>query len=466
MKDEKRIQFNWDVLLARIKSKNIIPVVGLGVYWVQEDGSDQSILLYDHLAKKLSEEIGYSLNPEENNKFSKVVFEYFKKNKYDYNPDYRFMASTNLREILLEILSTVKLAPDNPLWKLARIKSFNLFINTTFDDFFVDILHRVRKYPTKFLSYTQQDKKLSELTGTLFKELKKSKQTLVYNIYGNLRERIESAFTEKDMLETIVSFQMDMVANPKNRLSQKLRSSSLLFMGCGYDDWLFRFFIRSMSNQEYQYPGEAKRKKYVSDMFGGEEKYNFNKLQNFLTSYDSDVYSSCSGKEFVDTLYRKLEKFPELIIPEAEFPETAFISFHGANREVAFKLEKRLRDDGISVWVDKQQFEPGDEVDATIISAMEKCPVFIPLISRESKELYLPNGNMKYHCQEWNWVYLFNNDKEGLPRKTIIPVVIDNTDWMYERFKNLNYVKIPGGSGGEYDKLKEKLLEFQLPQYF
>jgi hypothetical protein len=412
MAAERCERINWDELLERIEDRNIIPVLGHGLYRVcgRPGENRQSPLLYDYLAQKLAQECGFSLEPALNHKFSKAALHFLGKN----NPDYRVLKK--LRRFLLDRLKEIKLAPDqqNPLGKLARLKPFQLFINTAYDDFFLDTLACARNYPTRALNYTRTSKKLDLLTDGLFDDLENSCCTLVYNIYGNLRERVDPALTEKDILETIISFREQVGANPDNRLGQKLKESSLLFMGCGYDDWLTRFFIRTLANRPYQHPGaaDARAWKYVADGFDNNQKDPFEELPRFLIHYDADVCYAGSGAEFVDTLYEKLER---------DFPHT-------------------------------------------IIQAMKKCPVFIPLVSREAQNLFLENGDMKYHCQEWNWVWLFNheNKEEGHPPKTVIPVVIDGTDWMYDRYKNLNYVKIPGGGkGGEYGALKKRLLEFQ-----
>ncbi len=464
MKAGRCERINWDELLERIEDKNIIPVLGQGLYRVITEGNKSGVLLYEYLAEKLARECGFALDPAMNHKFSKAALHFLGKNK----PDYSVLKK--LRRFLLDRLKEIKLSPDqqNPLWKLARIKPFQLFINTAYDDYLVNTLGCTRNYQTRALSYTRTGKKLDLLNDDLFDDVENSRCTLVYNIYGNLRERIDPAFTEKDILETIVSFREQVGANPDNRLGEKLKESSLLFMGCGYDDWLFRFFIRTVANRPYRYPAAAETLawKYVADGFENNQKDPFEELPRFLINYDSDVCYAGSGAEFVKTLFEKLEQeFPHTIIPTTDFPETAFISFHGANRATAFQLASQLQKDGIKVWVDHREFKPGDKVDATIINAMKKCPVFIPLVSRESQNLFLENGDMKYHCQEWNRVWLFNheNEEEGHPPKTVIPVVIDDTPWMYERFKDLDYVKIPGGGGGEYGALKTRLLEFQLP---
>lgn len=449
----------WEELLERIENRTIIPVIGQGLYWVKdEQGKD--VLLYDHLAEKLAETVGYTLPQESHHKFAKAALQFLREKKKE---SYTFLkAIKELKNIFQDVLEKVKLPWDNPLSKVARIRAFNLFINTTYEDYLVNMLEIVRNHECKLLNYTLKDKKLRHLKDELFDKVEESKTTLVYNIYGNLLERVEPAFTEKDILETIISFNKNMQGNPDNPLSPMLENSSLLFIGCGYNDWLFRFFIRSISNQPFKslssHDDDIPRN-FVSDAFESSDE-----LPEFLKCYDSKVFYSRKGKgkEFVDTLFEKLKQhYPGEIIPVSEYPETAFISFPRENRAVAVKLESQLRDDGIKVWVDKNEVELGDEIDSIIESAITRCPVFIPLISKESKNFHHDNGKERYHYQEWKWA--LNTDKnEGNPPKIIIPVIIDNTDWIFEGFKKFLRCEIPGGVGGQYEELKNRLLKLQM----
>lgn len=453
---------NWKELLERIEDRSVIPVIGQELYWVEKAGQQDGCLLYDFLAEELAKEVKCKLTQGVNHKFSKAAFqflEFWRKNESYYN------AKRKLNQFLMDNLKTTKLAQDNPLSKLARIKPFNFFINTTYDNFLINALKKVRNHSCESLSYTLKDTKLDRLDDALFDKLEKSESTLVYNIYGNLHSKINSAFIEKDILETIISFHKDIETGPANRLSQELRGHSLLFIGCGYDDWLFRFFIRILSNQPFEIPTPENTEtqwKYVCGDFDNTiKKESSAELIQFLLCYDSKVFYAHNGEKFVDTLFEKLERsLPHTIISPSEFPETAFISFPGENREIALQLESQLRKDGIKAWVDKREIRPGNKIDSTIMNAMKKCPVFIPLISKESQKLLNENGEQRYFFQEWNWVLLFN-ETEGNPPKIIIPVVIDNTDWMYEKFREFAYVKIPGGKGGEYEELKKRLLEIQ-----
>ncbi|MCP5051619.1 MAG: hypothetical protein GY940_30915, partial [bacterium] len=207
----------------------------------EKDGQ-RDVLLYDYLMEKLAEETGTTPLPEDNHRFLNMALKFLKK----YHNDY-----LKLSKFLNNLVNDVTLTTANPLWKLARIKSFRLFINTGYDDFLTNTISTVRDYPTTPLNHTLNEKKFNKMTDSLFDAMDNQQATLVYNIFGNFgkHKNIQPAYTEKDILETIVEFQRDMKDNRENNLFQQLESGSLLFMGCGYDDWLFRFFIRTVANE-------------------------------------------------------------------------------------------------------------------------------------------------------------------------------------------------------------------------
>ena len=445
----KNHDFNWDELLQLIQLKKVIPVVGHGLYRVEKEGKER--LLYHYLAEKMAEKIGTPPLSEVSQRFSKTAFEFLKGNKNN----------LQLAKFLSAIVEEETLTAANPLWKLARVKAFNIFINTAYDHFLTDTVKSVRNIPTETHSYTLREKKLNKLDNDLFEKLEESKATLVFNIYGNLKNRIDSAFTEKDILETIVEFQKDMKAYPENNLFQALEGSSLLFMGCGYDDWLFRFFIRTVANVPYRLPKDPYKSLFIADDRFDDKKDPPHQLPRFLKDYETEIFYAGGGKDFVDTLFEKLEKeLPEEIIPVTDFPAFVFISFHGADRAAAVRLAANLREDGIDVWLDEKKFKPGDEVDDTIAKAIAKCPVFIPLVSEKTKNLQAESGGLKYHVREWEWG--FGNKKAGNNPKHIIPVNIDGTDWIYDKFAGLFYVTVKGGARVDgYDDLKTKLLNIQ-----
>jgi hypothetical protein len=438
--------FKWDELLGRIGRQNVIPVLGPGLYTVRTpDAGD--VLLFPYLAKKFAGKTGLSTG-DGSPSFAAVVFRYLEKNPDDY---------LGVNDFLVEHLKTVKPVPQGPLWKLARVKSFPLFITTTHDEFLEQVLAGVRDYPFSAVYYTVLDKRKHGLNPQLFQELKEGKRSLVYHIYGSAVHSVTPSYTEKDILETIVSLQKDMEMEPESPFFQELKTSSLLFIGCGYDDWLFRFFIRTMTNKAYNRISDPQGRSFIGDDF---ETFHCGGLCDFLKAHAAEVYYSPGNTGFVDQLFQRMsQRFPGKIIEPGMFPRLVFISFHGADRGAAKRLAENLRADGISVWLDERELKPGDTVDDEISRAISRCAVFIPIVSKNAQQLQPDDGrSVKYHIREWEWG--FGQYTQGQNPRRIMPVKIDDTPWMYRSFEKLIYLSIPGGERlGEYEKLRIRLRE-------
>ncbi|MGD2088817.1 MAG: toll/interleukin-1 receptor domain-containing protein [Candidatus Aminicenantes bacterium] len=449
--------FAWEKLLAHIRNGKVIPVIGLGLYRVEiESEGESEFLLYDYLAEQILKKCNTKLvlDPDENHKFPKACLEFLKfKNK----------GYLELSSFLKETLVGLHLTLSNPLWKLARINNFNLFINTAYDDFLEKTIKTVRCTPTKVLSYTELEKNLKQMDNACDPE-HHSKCTLVLHIFGKMKKCTDPAYTEKDILETIIQFQNDMEKYNQNNLCLKLKSSNLLFIGCGYNDWLLRFFIRSVSNKPYEFHSKNKTFNFVGDNLFDNKRHPFKELPRFLTSYKTEIFHSPDGKDFVDLLFEIVEKDKSgeiEIIPPSAFPGTVFISFEGTDRPAARTLADNLREDDIHVWLDERKFKGGDNVDETIINAIDRCRAFIPLISRNSEQKLNVKGKPKYHIQEWHQAYIKRKLKKN--KVTIIPVTIDNTITSYDGFNGLYHYKIPGGcdKGGHYMELRDQLIAIQ-----
>lgn len=444
--------FNWKVLLNRIKHKNVIPVIGQGLYRVDiELEGKKNYLLYDYLAERIAAECGANIHTDENHKFAKACFEFLKKKKGD-------DAYLDLSDFLEKLLGGVRLIPGSSLWKLARIKKLGIFINTAYDNLLESAINKVRRAKTEIRSYTVEEKYLDFLDKQLFDAIDKFKCTLVYQIFGNFGNS-KPAFAEKDILETIVEFSKDMKENTEKNFFQKLGSKSLLFIGCGYDDWLFRFFIRILSNQPYEFFGKnSDFKIFASDDFCNSKKDPFFDLLRFLREHKVvDCYPG-KGEDFVHLLFEKLNKDNDNgdeIIQPTDFPEI-FISFEGKDRKAAQRLTDNLKEDGMGVWLDEHEFKGGDNVDDKIIKAINKYPVFMPLVSRNSQQLLTDEGKLKYHIREWEQAFT----KSVEEKMKIIPVIIDDTNWVYDKFSGIFHYNIPSGDRLEdYEKLKDQLIK-------
>lgn len=452
MKAARDDDFDWELLLAHIKLKKVIPVIGPGLYRVEIDpGGKKECLLYDYLAEQLLNVCGIPLQPDKKARFAKACLEFLKNNKHSY---------LRLSTFLKQKLEGLRLPDPNPLWKLARIKAFNLFINTTYDNYLAGTIKTARRIPTKELYYTVDEKEAGKMSLEYSKCLDNSKCTVVYQVFGNINKNVASAFTEKDILESILELHKDMSSDPRgNKLSWKLKSSSLLFIGCGLDDWLFRFFIHILADAPKQSSRYKQFYKFVVDNFADNNILS-NELWEFLKDYEVKVFDSSGNVDFVDMLFEKIKAdLPSLVIQPSDFAGTVFISFEGKDRPAARSLAQNLRNDGIGVWLDEREFKGGEPVDETIIKAINNCRAFIPLISQHSQQIQTDDKKLKYHIQEWHQAYSNRVSRDDLE---IIPVKIDDTKWMYDKFKNLFYFKIPGGDrAGDYEKLKNQLRSIQ-----
>ena len=438
--------FDWDELLFRIRHKNVIPVIGQGLYRVEVESKGISgVLLYDYLAEQVSKECDCPLTPGENHRFAKASLAFLKKTNNNY---------LQLLNFLLDSLKGARLVPVNPLWKLARIKSFAIFMTTAYDDFLLNTIKTVRDTPTDVLSYSIREKKLTQLNEGLFDRTWNSKFTMVYHLFGNMKQSIAPAYTEKDILETLLEFHKDM------ERFLLFKEKSFLFMGCGFDDWLYRFFIRIISNKYYGSAGYEPTHIYVADDFSNYKKDPSQELTRFLRDYKTNVFYTGGGSDFVDLLFEKIEKaYPEEIIPQSDFPAVVFLSFADGDRDAARRLAAHLREDGIHVWLDEVALKPGDIVDETILKAIDQCRVFIPLISKNSRRIVSGDARVKYHIREWEWAYSRNLSGKDI---TILPVKLDDDAWMYETFVNSFFFRIPGGDRGrDYEKLVQHLSKFQ-----
>jgi hypothetical protein len=444
-------QFNWHELLHRIHLKEVIPVIGHGLYWVEVESKGTRVLLYDYLADRIMEMFGSQPIHGESHRFAKACLIFLERTDNDY---------LKLAQFLQESLNNVLLFPSGLLWKLARIKAFHIFITTAYDDFLMNTIKTVRNTPTESHYYSARGKYLDQVNKDLFNDIRESKDTLVYQLFGGINKSIRPAYTENDIMETLIEFHKDMVTQSENNLFRELKASNLLFMGCGFDDWLYRFFIRIISDKPYTFAGLGNTCKYGDDDFRNYKRKPFQKLSRFLRDDDRGGFYTHSPSEFVDMLFEKLgENYPEEIIHPSDFPATVFISFAGGDRAEARRLASHLREDGINVWLDEVILKPGDKIGEITIKAIEKCAVFIPLISENSRGIMTDGAALKYHIREWEWAY----SKQLIgTNKFILPVKIDDTPWMYDSFKKYISLNIPGGRReGEYEKLKDRLLEVQ-----
>jgi hypothetical protein len=120
---------------------------------------------------------------------------------------------------------------------------------------------------------------------------------------------------------------------------------------------------------------------------------------------------------------------PQSVAPPAEASRPTvsrgaiFISYASENREAAALIARVLSAHKLDVWFDRDRLLAGDDWNGKIRQTVERCSLFVPVISRES----ISDGNFRrYFWREWNDA---NEIAHGMAagETFIVPVVIDDT---------------------------------------
>jgi hypothetical protein len=425
----------WDDLLAFVEQGRVIPVVGPELLTIPGDGGPAP--LYRVVADRLLARYGLRGPGQDYGLYEAVaaIAASGKRVRDLYRP---------VHDILQKVLAETGAMPA-PLEKLARIQAFDLFVTTTPDDLLARALRAARGVEPEEIEYAP---KLPTARRRDIPETPSSRYTAVFYLFGKADVAPFYAIHEEDALEFPYTLQEG--SGPERMFSQ-LRGRNLLMIGCTFADWLSRFFIR-LSNPDRLFSDQRTKKEYLV----GEETARDRELDFFLErfSQDSRRYPHPAA-EFVDELHRRwVGRNPPAIDmpplaaatgPASESGGTIFISYSSADLGPAKSLYAGLQKIGGDVaWFDKSMLKPGDEWERQILGAIQKCGLFLPLLSANTE-----GRDEGYFRKEWDEAAERSRRIQG--RKFIFPVVIDADCDMNryalvpERFRSFQYGHAPQG---------------------
>lgn len=431
----------WDDLLAFIEERRVVPVIGGELLTIQENDS-RAIPLYRAAADRLLSRYGLSIPAGEHYSLYDAVAT-------------AVAAGRRVQELyrhvndILEKLVAEQKEILQPLRELASITQFDLFVTTTPDDLLVRALNTVRGTRADEIEYapklpTSRRRDIPESPSSLY--------TAVFYLFGKADVGPFYAIHEEDALEFPYMLQ---AGNGPERVFSHMRSRSLLLIGCTFADWLSRFFIR-LSNPDRLFSNQRTKKEYLV----GTETTRDRDLIVFLERFSQD--SRCypgEAKAFVAELYRRWrERNPDAGPATQEHAaETAapggtiFISYSSDDLGAARELFAGLQDIGGDVaWFDKSALKPGDPWERQILGAIQKCSLFLPLLSANTEQR--AEG---YFRLEWDEAAERSRRIEG--RKFILPIIVDRNyagdmsryQLLPERFKSFQYSHAPDGRMGD-----------------
>lgn len=355
-------KIDWRNLVRAIEANSVIPVVGRELLVVDDEGTptrhDQAV------ARRLAARLlaptrdatpgnGAPIELEE------VALAYLKDHPGDWPT-----VCTELEEVMDDYKPPVPAA----LQKLAAMP-FRLFLTTTFDDLLVRALEgsAVKVYE---LGAQRSISEAIPLPPQI-----PAGQRAVYHLLGRLGQPGDFPLTEEDTLELIHKLEVKLETRSLEvaGLRAHLEGSQLLVLGCGYPDWLLRFFVRTLRLDRYR--DKPERRARVADATAAMQT----PLALFFGRYNVPVFAG-DLTVFIDTLHEKLRpKGPAAAAAPAAAPaaSTPVILAHGpGEREMAQRIQERLADLGVAAA--RREWSPGPPVAPP---ALEGCDVYAAFLS-------------------------------------------------------------------------------------
>lgn len=421
-------------LLIDLEDKNVIPIIGPELLTVNSGGTE--IPLYRYIADHLADALGI--------KTSDIAPDYTLNDVVAYYVHQKRGKLVDVLPRIRKILNDGRFQPPEALRKLARIRSFRLFVTTTFDSLLEKALNEERGGGgglAEVISYAPNDPG-SDLDADWDNHTNRT----VFHLFGRAEGGKKYVLTDEDTLEYLHALQS--VSRQPARLFDHLKSNHLLLLGCPFPDWLARFFLRTAKSSELSRDREKK------ELLADSRSRSDPALAAFLSSYSSNTkLFPGTAIEFVDRLSAAWdEKYQQDGNGSSPDPDrggessvaldAVFLSYSRADLPAVQRLS-----DGMSeitdVWFDSKQLEAGDSYERKIRKHIRECSLFVPVISRNSAD-----RREGFFRLEWELARERNKRIGGKP--FIIPVIIDDTRAEHEgvpdEFWQFQVSRLPDGS--------------------
>lgn len=429
----------WDDLLDYIQDRTVVPVIGPELVTVRE--ADVEVPLYRWVAQRLAADLELpAAELPERFGLNDVVSLHLR----------RRGEREELYPRIHRMLRNAALQPPEPLRVLAGIGGFDLFVSLTFDSMLADAIGAARAGGGPG---AQQIAYSPSTVRDLASPRAAPWQPVVFQLLGRASASPDYAICDEDLLEFLHAMQ-DKQRQPKT-LFDELRGNHLLILGCSFGDWLARFFLRTARNLELS----QKRRRW--DVLVGDRMAQDARLAQFLASFSSDArVIPWTAPRFVTELAARWQAaHPAAPNAAAAAPAAGasaggsslpsgavFVSYASEDLAAAARLATDLRAAGLEVWFDKDALRMADDWARSIRRGMERCSLFLPVISRQAVS---EENRRRYFWREWNEADDFARGMAP-DEPFIVPVVIDDTRLdrapLPESFKQAQGKSLPDGN--------------------
>ncbi|HKT78684.1 MAG TPA: toll/interleukin-1 receptor domain-containing protein [Vicinamibacterales bacterium] len=421
--DNRRQERFWNQLLGLLAKGTLVPTVGEGLLTLP--AADGGGTLYEALAARVADAFDLHLAADQRTNLSAVVRSH---------PEF----ATNPHDVYLElgeIYDDWKPPVPDPLRALARIRHFNLFVSTTFDDLLERALNDERfggKPNTEVIVYSPKNVPDEQRISSQLA----SGRPVVLQLFGNYRTPLQYALTEGDKVEYMHALQTPEYRPA--RLFAELYERPLLMLGTRFPDWLMRLFLRMLRRTPLDYREVPKQ--YVADLEAqSDPNYRFF-LRSFATN--TELVEDLDPPGLVKELAaRWQERYGSEAVAAAASParstqapmpkNAVFVSYCASDASGRPAIDCRaataicdaLESRGVEVWFDKDQLRGGDEFERCIKRYIETCSLFMPIISQTTE-----SRGEGFFRREWGWALDRLSNFTGNDRQFLFPVVIGDVN--------------------------------------
>ena len=350
-----------------------------------------------------------------------------------------------MQRVRAELAAIIK--ADAPAWHpaaalcdLATIDAFTLFISTGLDPLLEIALRSSRGVEPAVSAFTVDSKEKDLPAGW------RTAPVTVFHLFGSASSPgTNFVVTEEDTLEGLLALKE--YSPNLFELTEVLRKSHLLLLGCQYSDWLARLFLRIARGRRL---GATRDETELMAADTPPEKPLVRFLERF--SAGTDIVPVTAGQLVAALAAVWRTKRPAQAAVEAGMPpQSIFVSYANDDAAAARALSNALRSRGLDVWLDKGEtpdaLKPGDAFDRRIREQIDRCEIFVPVLSRRAA------GRVEgYFRTEWGLaIQRHARIAEEVP--FLVPVRIDDVTYgepgIPQVLREKQWVEMPDGEASE-----------------
>lgn len=371
---------DWSILVQSILDGDCVLMLGPDIPTEEKDisGCKPVIkLLEENLVKEIKKDKKKAAlfpNSVRYDTFNDLAFRYS-----------RLFSKRDLQFSVSTFFENLKIPCKDIYQDLAAIP-FNLIINTSYDNLFVESLKsHGKKFQTDYYNYRGSSRgNVSAFTAS---------EPLVYNLYGSIADNKSLVLSEDDMLDFLVNIIKNQPKLPPKILASLAdKDKSFLFIGFGFvnKNWYFRILLhvlkaankngRSFALDELNPPGDMEAPAIV--FFREQFRIEFIKtdIKTFVKTLRDRVEKQISSRRGQDSAGTPIPSV------EARAP-MAFICHAKEDHEQAKKLKNEFGRNNIKAWIFEEDMEPGETWELRLEKLIsEEVDIFIFLHSRTSEK--------------------------------------------------------------------------------